>query len=71
MVEHQTSILNSNHLVHGWLMDVPGYRDNYRNERQLNDLNDISETDEMRYSLWIIGLGERGYRTIIEGNIYE
>lgn len=48
MVEHQTSILNSNHLVHGWLMDVPGYRDNYRNERHLKDLNVINETDEFR-----------------------
>lgn len=21
--------------VHGWLMDVPGYRENYRNQREI------------------------------------
>jgi hypothetical protein len=43
MNEHDTL---SNQNVHGWLMDVPGYRDNSRNERQ--NLLNISKSDETR-----------------------
>ena len=25
----------SNNHVHGWLMDVPGYRENYRKQREI------------------------------------
>lgn len=40
----------SNQNVHGWLMNVPGYRESYSKERrQLMNLNDIKESDETRY----------------------
>lgn len=36
----------SSNNVQGWLMDVPGYRENYRNEHR--HLIDIHESDETR-----------------------
>lgn len=44
MSQHDTF---NNPNVHGWLMDVPGYKENYGNEAR--HLLDINEGDETRY----------------------
>lgn len=44
MSQHDTF---NNPNVHGWLMDVPGYKETYGNEAR--HLLDIHEGDETRY----------------------